>query len=483
MKSYKVLLFLLSVIAMLAGLCSFFPSEGVRLGPWDLEFPSLEDVLVPDGAEEEKEVLSPEELIAERFESIRSVERAQYLEFFSTSPTRFQFPDDDYQMLDSLFIAFENSANEPVRVVHYGDSQIEIDRLTFTLRKFLQDRFGGSGPGILPLRKEYYSLSSSVISTKELSRAMPYASGGQRAKDGLYGPMAQVARLDSTVTVTIGALGTNKSRSSHFDKVTILAGKIRSRLHVRYNGETREIEDDSSSVMTRIVLDVPDSSKRVSFTLSGYSDIYGIMLDGNAGVSVDNVAMRGSSGTVFTSMNRSQLSDYFSSTNTRLVILQYGGNTVPYTKTDKQISDYMDGLRKQIKLIKSVAPQASVIFIGPSDMATSINGKMTSYPVLEKMIPAIRDMVLEEGCIFWDLCEAMGGFGSMVRWVNSNPPLAGSDHVHFTPRGAESMGDILCNSLMLYYDYFEWRREERRANQEFLDSLMNVPAIKSEAVL
>ena len=46
----------------------------------------------------------------------------------------------------------------------------------------------------------------------------------------------------------------------------------------------------------------------------------------------------------------------------------------------------------------------------------------------------------------------------MAGWVKSNPPLAGSDHVHFTPLGAEAVGNMLYESLMVYYEYYRMRK-------------------------
>ena len=53
----------------------------------------------------------------------------------------------------------------------------------------------------------------------------------------------------------------------------------------------------------------------------------------------------------------------------------------------------------------------------------------------------------------------MGGRNSMLRWVESDPPLAGSDYVHFTPAGAERVASMLSDTFLLYYDYYHWRKE------------------------
>jgi hypothetical protein len=46
----------------------------------------------------------------------------------------------------------------------------------------------------------------------------------------------------------------------------------------------------------------------------------------------------------------------------------------------------------------------------------------------------------------------------MAQWCAQNPPLAGSDHIHFTRKGGERVADLFCKSLMLYYDYYRWRK-------------------------
>ena len=41
------------------------------------------------------------------------------------------------------------SKTKVVRILHYGDSQLEGDRITDYFRNKMQRRFGGKGPGIL----------------------------------------------------------------------------------------------------------------------------------------------------------------------------------------------------------------------------------------------------------------------------------------------------------------------------------------------
>ena len=190
-------------------------------------------------------------------------------------------------------------------------------------------------------------------------------------------------------------------------------------------------------------------------THSGSHDIYGVMLDRETGVCVDNIPMRGCSGLVFTGIKADQLSGFYNTENVRLIILQYGGNSVPFTKTEKQISDFCSDIARQIVYLQEQAPGARILFIGPSDMSTTIQGKMQTYKQLPAIVDSLRVTAVRSGAAYWDMYAAMGGQGSMTQWVRQSPPLANEDYIHFTRRGAAKMGDMLYETLMLYYEYYK----------------------------
>lgn len=59
------------------------------------------------------------------------------------------------------------------------------------------------------------------------------------------------------------------------------------------------------------------------------------------------------------------------------------------------------------------------------------------------------------GIAYWDLYAAMGGRGSMMKWVDAY--LAGPDYVHFTPKGARHVGNILYETLEFYHKFYRFR--------------------------
>mgnify|MGYP001262879953 CR=1 FL=1 len=75
---------------------------------------------------------------------------------------------------------------------------------------------------------------------------------------------------------------------------------------------------------------------------------YGISLDGESGVNVDNISMRGSSGISFTQMDESHFKKELSNHEIALIILQFGGNSVPYFKTKESVKSYGQSFKRQI---------------------------------------------------------------------------------------------------------------------------------------
>lgn len=447
MNKYQVLGFISSVLIVLGLICALFPEEGIAIAKTEINFPTLAELFEAQA----DTVENPADVIARREKAAHAEKIEEFENYFETDPARFYFPRGDIHFFDAFFEALDGADTAAVNIVHYGDSQIEEDRISREIRRELQSRFGGGGPGLIPACT-YHSLTVSERSTREGTRYFAYGAKELRAGIRQYGPMASFTRVDSVLRYNIYIDPRDKS-SAGCSGVQVLTGNRTSAVTLSCKGVRRTLPVGKSLVISD--WERADSTKQVIVNMSGSADVYGIRLYKHKGVNLDNIAMRGCSGTVFTSLDSTQLKQYFSETNTRLIILQYGGNSVPYAKTESAIQDYKDNLSRQIRLIRRLAPQALVIFIGPSDMSTTIKGKRCTYPHLPAVVEALKAAAVENGAAFWDMYSAMGGYNSMVKWVSSKPALAGSDHVHFTPKGAAYMGKMFSSSLMMYYDYYQ----------------------------
>ncbi len=464
MKSYKTLLFIVCLLLGLALLASLFPRDGLRVGDVLLEFPSLSSVL---GDEEEEEVevaevdtLSPEELMQMRLEALQAAKDSQFMDFVENNAARFYLPEGDIAYLDPLFESLLQAKSRPVRIMYYGDSQLECDRITDVLREHLQSEFGGNGTGLLPAMQTISMTTASVQTYPELRRGMGFGAeltGGHR-----FGPLCQMAYVDGAATFTISAIG-GKSfpHCSSFSKVSVL---VSGEGYFTIGSGEDEVKLDSlaDSTMTgfRIITHrLPRQVSRVTLRAHGHLEVFALMVDGNAGVSVDNIAMRGSSGTHFTSLDQGTFAPFFHQQNVRLILLEYGGNSVPYLKKGAKISSYKQQMKSQIAFLKRISPKSRIILVGPADMATTTSdgAHMMTYPQLPQVVDSLRAAALESGVAFWDMFQVMGGKGSMAKWVNARPQLAGEDYIHFTPKGARHISNILCETLDLYYKYYRFR--------------------------
>lgn len=475
MKSYKTLIFITCLMGGLALLAWLFPRDGIRIGNVLLEFPSLTSVLgenadevvaeEENAEEEEVEELSPEELMALRLEALHAAKDSEFVSYMQSSSTRFYMPDDDVTYLDPFFDALLSARSKPMRIMYYGDSQLECDRITDALREHFQSEFGGNGAGLMPAVQTISTTTAHVATWPDLPRYVGFGAADSRASHRRYGPLSQMATVNGNATFSLSAIG-GKSfpHCSSFRKVSILAsGEGTLTLRV---GESEyemnpgdSIFEGSLHVFSKTL---PSAVSKATLSAHGRMEVYGIMLDGGTGVSVDNIAMRGSSGTHFTSLDQSSMAPFFRQQNVSLIMLQYGGNSVPYLKGGKAISNYKKQIMSQIAYLQRISPRSRIIFVGPADMATtSGEGESLSlhtYQQLPQVVDSLRAAALESGAAFWDMFRVMGGRGSMVKWVNARPQLAGEDYIHFTPRGARHISNLLWETFDFYYKYYRFRK-------------------------
>ncbi|MEY3399240.1 MAG: hypothetical protein RL220_1834 [Bacteroidota bacterium] len=390
------------------------------------------------------------------------------------NPASIQFRDGDASPLYTFFNELEKLSGEQdaVHILHYGDSQIEIDRITGVIRSRFQDKFGGRGPGLItPV-----PIAASAAITQDQSgnwkrytaygfqdQKSAHSSFGVMASYGRYLPAKDASAIHSTDSVTAwlefspSYMAAGSARL--YSKAVLYAGNNLADVRV-------EIMADDSSLGSKI-LPAGSTVKAYSWNLSSTPeklrlifhgadspDVHGISFEDGSGVYMHNIALRGSSGNIFTKINASSFEAASSRMSPSLVILQFGGNTVPYIESSKAAADYGSFFRSQIQYLKKIYPGAAFIVIGPSDMSTRINGVYQTWPFLEEVRNALRDNALAEGCGFWDMYEVMGGKNSMISWVQNNPPYAAPDYTHFTPKGARKIAEIFFNSL--YSEYEAW---------------------------
>lgn len=468
MKSFRILVFIALAIAMLGGICATWPKDGVDVAGLNLHFPTLAKILNPQRQLDVEAFLARQDSLDAVIKT-RQDSLAHFRHQVDSSEIRFWFPDNDDRFFDPLFQQMEQakSNGRVVRVMHYGDSQIESDRMSRRLRTYLQSKFGGGGPGFVPFSTLIPTLAVSTYGTGSLQRQSPFGDSTVVRAGGNYGPMVQDFRINGSATSTITA-ATHQScdhRLYHFSQFKMLFCNRPGPISVHFADRRGTYADDQTCEeegVHAMSWRLDSATTSVSISVTGTADIYGIMVDDGPGVAVDNIPLRGCSGQQFTQINREQLAAAYKHMDVGLIIMQFGGNSVPYINGQNSINAYCNNMGQQIDRVRQCCPGAKILFIGPSDMTTRDNGNLRSYPCLPKLVETLQATANAHGAAYWSIYHAMGGLNSMEAWVNQG--LGGPDYIHFTTKGVDIMGDRLAKAFDNMYQIYKMRKEVNNAS-------------------
>ena len=294
--------------------------------------------------------------------------------------------------------------------------------------------------------------------------------------------MAAFAQPDSALSDSTRAVASLRfephprgyRRNRSFNQLHVALGQVNEPTTLQLTLNERDtvsigLQPDSLAQNVSLPLAALDSMAFESLELQfdgGYPEINGVGMWTDSGIVVHNFAMRGSSGTVFRQLDRDQFRQQLGAIRTELVMLQYGGNTVPYIEDAERAERYGRWFTSQIRLFQSLLPGVPIIVIGPSDMARKTGTRMETYPQLLWVRDALKAAAINNNALYWDMFEVMGGEGSMAAWVQSEPPLASSDHIHFTPTGAKQIAELFRQSIQA-----EWTLwQNTQAEQSLVDA-------------
>jgi hypothetical protein len=261
MKPWQVLIFVAAVIAVLGTLYQVIPdgkiwstdrfADDIQVTETDTiaEFPvyaAETDSIVP----EEPKIIVPKVVVD------------------STTDSRI--------FLASFYASLAQTGERKVRVLHYGDSQIEEDRISQQIREKLQARFGGKGVGLMPLAQTIPTLTVKqelrmngrfVMPQQGPRRYLVYSFKRDQRADGLYGPMGQMAEMNDSLvegSEVITAICKPIVSTALYERWQVFADTS---VHYSFSGDTVQ--------------------------LNGRGKVYGLSQESRTGVIVDNITMRG----------------------------------------------------------------------------------------------------------------------------------------------------------------------------------------------
>lgn len=402
----------------------------------------------------------------------------------STSPS-----DNAKQLVDPALIPFFEALKQceqdgsPVRIAYFGDSIIEGDLITQSLRKNLQSRFGGSGVGYVPITSIVANFRTTIKhsfspewSTFSLMNPNP-----KRYPIGMSG-FVSLPLWNKVHFKTTAATDSSGSTPVPVDTVRTYSSPY---CWVRYRGSAVSNPDPlfhnirlfysnapagytikaSSGKQPRRVIPLQQGSEMQTLTLNEDAPVeniemvfpksnqlctYGMSFDSPKGVYVDNFALRGYSGMYFSNTSRSILSGFQKQMKYNLIVLQYGTN-VSEPKT-KSYGYYREGMIESVRYLQEIFPGTPILIVSIGDKSIKVGTEYQTSPDIPALVKAQQEVAQRTHVGFWNLYENMGGYNSMVAYANAVPPLAQRDYTHFNSNGTNKIAGMLTQFLMQQYE-------------------------------
>jgi len=347
----------------------------------------------------------------------------------------------------------QGKQHEKIRILYYGDSQIEGDQITAALRKILQAHYGGKGPGLVSPELYYNEAHQLMMSMSKNWEQVSVEELKWKNKSVLF-KSAQTSRAKFNETwIRINRLKYLHPQEDYTAVRINFVARDSTQFQANLSGKkyftANYTNTDQTQTATLSFERTPDDLK-ISFSSRDSIRITGIYLESESGFFVDNISLRGMDHVPFHINNSQQTLASWNELKPDLVALQFGVNVVPYFNQKNR--GFEKRFRQQIKILHELLPSTPILIVGVSDMAQRLDGQLSSYPNISSIKQLQYEIAMENGCIFWDLEQFMGGPGSMIKWVDENPPLGRTDYTHFTKEGGEKIGKHLATLLIQEFE-------------------------------
>lgn len=348
-----------------------------------------------------------------------------------------------------------------VRIAYFGDSMIEGDLITQDFRTLLQKKFGGSGVGYMPITSIVAGFRQTVLHSfsKNWQTNTLLDPSSSNYKLGMSGYVFTPAALNKGDSINkndcwVKYTAVNKERLNKFYTIKLYYGSSNNDNYLIYNN--KKIPLTGTNQVNEIVLnEYPVQSIHAAFSCTSPVNIFGVSIESDSGIFVDNFSFRGNSGMPLTKIPSAILRNLDYLLHYDLIVLHYGVNVLSHNETD--YSWYERGMINVVNHLKNNFQNTSILIISAGDKSYRENGKYMTEPAVPMVVATQRNVAEKTNASFWNLYQAMGGENSMIKWVEGDTVLANKDYTHFNYKGAQKVAKLLHDQLMNSYNKYKKR--------------------------
>jgi len=341
-----------------------------------------------------------------------------------------------------------DSGNRNIRIAFLGDSFIEGDILTSSLRSELQKEYGGEGVGFVPFADpiaKYRGTVKQEYSGWSCYNLLNKKGAPERNQNDFF--------MSGYVSVPQeGACAT--FRSGSYNGRVLTSTRARILFKNRGEGEMEVIVNNRDTLHYQLAcsdevqcIDVTDARiEELSVILPVCDDFvgYGIVFEGDCGVNIDNYGLRSHRGTNLLATAYDVNSQIGGFLEYDLIVMEYGLNAMQKTVT--QYGSYQDRMKKTVDYIRKSFPNSAIMILSVGDVGMKVDGRIVTAPAVPAMVAGQRTVARQCQVSFWNMYQEMGGSGSMKHFVDKG--WANKDYLHINSKGGEQLARLLMNSLL-----------------------------------
>ena len=339
---------------------------------------------------------------------------------------------------------FERLRTGSVHILHYGDSHTASDDFPGALRRELQARFGGGGPGFTLAGHPYlgYRRFDSRGSQSGGWRTSGTLMHGSDGMEGVGG-----------VSITAQRSGEAATFTAECEHLTLfyLQPPGGGDFEFSVDGEPVRLVATNGALGPGYLEyePAPGPHRFAVRTLTGGAvRLFGWTADNTDGVTYETLGINGAQATMVLSWAEELLAEHIARRDPALIVVAYGTNEAISPRWDA--AAYSVAFRQILERLRNAAPSASILVIGPPDCFFVKQTHRMSSAHLNEVIAIQRAVARESHCAYWNWRRRMGGPGSVRTWVQAG--LSQPDYVHMRSAGYRLAGELLFEELMFHYE-------------------------------
>jgi len=375
--------------------------------------------------------------------------------------------------ISHFFSKLRDAENSKVRVLHIGDSHLQTDYYTGTLRNTLQSIFGYGGRGFVFPYKSAGTHSAYDYVTQS-SGKWEYCRNVCREPSfnmGISG--AAIHTADTNASFALIFRKTYQSIHSDFTKLRIYCKTDSSSFGIalRLGNDTIPIQIPvfSQPNLGYIDLILPRAcdTLAVSFyrtdTLQNSFECYGLVVEsaGENGILYSSVGINGAG---YVSILKQKLFEtQLIAYKPDLVVIDVGANDFyPNNYHETELEAHLSQI---ITIVRNAAPSASILLTNSHDLWK----RKRNIPWCKNFSLFTRKMAQKYQCAFYDYYQVSGGPFALAQWRKAG--LAQPDRVHLTYKGYTLKAELMSNAILTSYrEFIEKNPDQLTVNQYLADT-------------